>query len=372
MNPAFAAIGREITSARCAFEFVLSKLPSWERDSYRRFAARRLSYFHNYWHRVATSVGSEIDDVGYGFYRLRKNGLVTYVRHGEVMLDNHLTLEMAGNKPLISRLLGEQGYSVPEFFEYRPDTLYRAYSFMRENGSNFVVKPAVGSGGGRGITTKINSRKRLVNASFKAAIHSSGNRLLIEKEHSGKNYRLLYLNGIFLDAIQRESPSVTGDGKSTLGELIREENRRRLESDNVEALSPLTIDLDARYTLVDRSLSLNHVASAGQKIEVKTATNQNSRWENHSVRESVHPSIIEYGSQISKDISVALSGVDMMIDDHKAPLEGSGCLVNEINTTPGLHHHDLISSADEKLDVGAMIVDYIFRQEDARIGNQGL
>lgn len=359
MNPVVGAIGREYTFARRNLEFILSRMPSWERTCYRRFAARRSQYFNTYWHAVADTVDAEIESIGYDFFRLRRNGRVTYVRHGEVMLDDHLTLEIAGNKPLISKLLAEQGFSVSPFFEYRPETIKLAYAFMCQQGGNYVVKPAAGSGGGRGITTKVNSRKRLIDASFKAAIHSTGNRLVIEREHSGNNYRLLYLNGKFLDAIRRDPPAVTGDGKSTLTELIRKETRERLECRETQALSPLTIDLDTRYTLSDRAQSLWQVIPTGHRIQVKTATNQNSRRENHVVRTCLHPSIIEYGRRISEIINVTLSGVDMMINDHAAPLEESGCVVNEINTTPGLHHHDLVSSTTDRSDVGAVIADYI-------------
>lgn len=356
---AINAIGRDLGIARRHFEFLVSRLPSRERRCYRQFAIRRADYFRSYWYDVAARVDARIEDIGYGFFRLRKNSRSTCVRQGEVMLDDHLTLEMAGNKALASRLLFDQGYAVPPFQEYGLDTINRAYTFMRRLGGNFVVKPAVGSGGGRGICTRVNCRKRLINASFKAAIHSSANRLLIETQQQGHNYRLLYLNGEFIDAIRRDAPTVTGDGQSSLAKLINRENRKRLESGNTSALSPLTVDLDMKYTLSDQSLSLRKVPAAGDRIMVKTASNQNNRWENHSVRKTVHPSIIDYGRRASEVFGVTLSGVDMMIHDHEAPLEASGCLINEINTTPGLHHHDLIARPDDRVEVGAMIIDFI-------------
>ncbi len=354
------SISREFINTRRNVEYILSKLPSRERSLYKQFDAIRADYFRSYWDTVAQDINSTIEDIGYDYYRLTKNNIATYVRYGEVMLDDHLTLAIAGNKPLVNQLLKESNYRVPEFCEYKPETISSALSFMGQHRGNFVVKPANGSGGGRGITTKVNNRTRLIKSSYKAAIHSTGSRLIIEKEHSGKNYRLLYLNGEFIDAIQRDPPGIIGDGKHSIENLIRDENTKRLQALAPYALSPLTIDLDTRYTLLHQGLSLKDVPVEGQKIKVKTATNQCSRFENHTVKNSIHPDIVDYGRSISKVINVTLSGVDLMIDDHTLPLTESGCVVNEINTTPGLHHHELISCPANRVNVGSIVISYIF------------
>lgn len=356
----FSDLKEEMISARRYTAFLWSKLPSEERQLNRRFEALRDRFFQAYWGGVAHEVGAEIDAVGYGFYRLRKRGLTTFVRRGEVMLDDHLTLDIAGNKPLVHRLLREQGFYIPDFLEYELREIGKAFALMRRQGGNFVVKPANGAAGGRGIATKINTRARLIKASYKAAVHSSNGRLIIEREYAGFNYRLLYLDGEFLDAIQRESPGVIGDGESTLRQLVRKENRLRLESPEPRALSPLVLDLDARHTLADQGLWLDYVPSPGERVQVKTATNQYSRFENHSVKEEIHSSIIEYGRRLSAAIPVRLSGVDVMLRDHRAPLDSSGCVVNEINTTPGLHHHALISNPSSRVNVGARIISRLF------------
>lgn len=355
---------RELIMARRMAERVRARLPSRERRLERRFDALRERYFRAWWEEVAGALGAEIDSVGYGFHRLRRAGKSTFVRRGEVMLDDHLTLAIAGNKPLVHRLLQEQGHEVPDFLEYELSEIGRALALIRREGGDFVVKPAAGGAGGRGITTKVNSRARLLEASWNAAAHGSGARLIIEREYGGDNYRLLYLDGHFLDAVRRESPAVTGDGRHSIRQLVALENRRRLEGAATLALSPLTLDLDARYTLSDQGLSLAYVPAPGERVRVKTATNQCSRLENHRVRDEVHPAIVDHGRQLSRAIGVRLSGVDMMLRDHRVPLEQSGCVVNEINTTPGLHHHGLVSAAGSAgIEVGARIIDYLFDRQ---------
>ena len=322
------------------------------------FTKLRRRFYKNYWNTVANSINAEIESVGYDIYRLTRKGRTTFVRNGEVMLDDHLTLNIAGNKPLVHKLLMEEGFTVPDYLEYEASNNNDAVKLVQSEGTYFVVKPASSTSAGNGITTKINSVRRLNKASARASIFS--NKLIIEKEIKGLSYRLLYLDGIFLDAICRDSPSVTGDGKSTVKELIKFENRKRLSAEPAVALSPLTIDLDCRYTLMDRGFSIDHVPKDGERFVIKTAANQYSRCENHSVRDTIHPEIIEYGRKLSQVINVTLSGVDVMMTDCTVPLDKSGCVVNEINTTPGLHHHALISCPENEVPVGAIVIEHIF------------
>lgn len=64
------------------------------------------------------------------------------------MLDDRLTLNISGNKPLVHQLLNEAGYTVPGYLEYDLTTIDKAHRFMQEVGCNFVVKPAREAGGG--------------------------------------------------------------------------------------------------------------------------------------------------------------------------------------------------------------------------------
>jgi len=49
---------------------------------------------------------------------------------------------------------------------------------------------------------------------------------LVEQQAQGDVYRLLYLNGKLLDAVQRSSPSVLADGRSSIRKLIQLETKR--------------------------------------------------------------------------------------------------------------------------------------------------
>lgn len=349
----------EIMSARRIIELLRLRMPSKERNLAQDFDALRIQYFNNYWTDVSQAIGANIEDVGEGFYRLSRGKIKTFVYQGQVMLDDHLTLRIAGNKPMVNRLLKQQGFTVPDYLEYDLSSIDKAITFMLASGTDCVVKPASGTAGGRGVSTKINTKSRLIQASCLAAAHSSNSALMIENEHTGGSYRLLYLNGNYIDAIRRESPGLSGDGRSNVKKLVAQENEKRL-SDGDRALSPLTLDLDACNTLADQGLTKNYVAPTGEIVRIKTTSNQYSRNENITVKHTVHPTIIDYGRKISLAMGVQLSGIDLMLKDHTKPLYQSHCRLNEINTTPGLHHHALISNTAARVNVGEIILNYIF------------
>ncbi len=136
-----------------------------------------------------------------------------------------------------------------------------------------MVKPAVGTGGGAGVTTGILTGFQLARAAAAAAIYSDD--LMIEEQIEGDNYRLLYLDGELIDAYARRRPAVVGDGRSTVAALVRRANDQRLKSGVEVSQSQLTFDMDMRRTLAKQGLSFGSVPARGTNVTLKTAVNEN-------------------------------------------------------------------------------------------------
>lgn len=326
------------------------------------FQKLRSRFYHEYWTDAAGAIGAEIEDLGQGYLRIRREAQWTFVRGYEVQLDDHLTLKLAGNKPLTNRLLAEYGYPVPRFLEFGLSEMQVAESFAAVLEGSAVVKPASGTGGGNGVTMGIETNRDLRKAVRKAA--SFHRDLMIEEQVSGSSFRLLYLNGEFVDAVRRDPPRVTGDGTNCVEQLIHAETQRRLaafvDGERVTALSPLTIDQDVPAVLSAQGISLKSIPKLGESVLVKTVVNQNAARENHRVREEVHPSIVEMGREIVSLFGIELGGLDLLTPDIGAPLSEAGGVINEVNTTPGLHHHVLLTEESKELPVGEMILEHIF------------
>ena len=133
------------------------------------FAAARERFYYDYWSEAAEDLGAQVRDLGQGYLRITNGGgRSTLVQFHHVNIDTYLNLMLVGNKPLIHKILRENGYKVPRYIQYDLLDLNKACSFMNEVKGRCVVKPSAGSGG-TGITTGVNTRKRLRRASLAAA-----------------------------------------------------------------------------------------------------------------------------------------------------------------------------------------------------------
>jgi cyanophycin synthetase len=158
---------------------------------------------------------------------------------------------------------------------------------------------------------------------------------------------------------------VTGDGLRSIGALAAAENRKRLDGPSVTALSPLMLDRDATLYLKAQGLTYRSVPAAGETVIVKRAVNQNSRTENHVIRNEVHPATVMACARLVARLGVRLAGVDIIAHDISKPLDRANGVIGEINTTPGLHHHDLVATPHEGLSPGAMLAEHLLTQDCA-------
>ncbi len=323
-----------------------------------RFAALRRSYYDRFWMAAAERAGAKCEKWDFGYHRLSRDGMTAIVRLSDVRLDDHLTLDLMGNKALTFELLAEQGFGVPRHVRFKLNTLRQAQSLMNETGRPIVVKPASGSGGGNGVTTGITGRGGLWRAAWLASQYDA--ELIAEEQIAGHSYRLLYLDGVLIDAIRRDPPRVIGDGRSTIRALAAAENRRRLAQRPFTALSPLRLDRDALNYLKAQRLSPRSRPAKGCSIVIKRAVNQNAATDNHVITALVHSSTVAACSRLVNNLGVRLAGIDILARDIAEPLTRENGLIGEINTTPGLHHHDLVAHRGDGRSIAAGIIEHLF------------
>jgi D-alanine-D-alanine ligase-like ATP-grasp enzyme len=321
------------------------------------FKNRRRAFWTRYWRRAAANISASFTPLEAGYFRIERDGVVCFARDGQVPLDSHLTLEIMGDKVMCNALLAEWGAPVIPYAVFSMDRLEIARRFFNLTPGQVVIKPASGTGGGRGVTTGISNPKALKAAARFAARYDR--RLLVEREISARSYRLLFVGGKFVDAVLRDPPVVVGDGKRTIGQLVRAENKHRLHGSGFTALSPLRPNPDYYNCLREQGLTPRFVPAAGARVAVKGAVNENDKQGNHNARAQVHGQTIAMGEQLVHDLGVDLAGVDLLCADVAQPLTAQNGYVTEINTTPGLQHHFLIDRAGARTAVGETVLEYM-------------
>ena len=210
-------------------------------------------------------------------------------------IDDPVTLMTARNKPAAYRLLARAGLPIPRHAVFSLPHMQPALELLGLVGGPCVVKPAKDSGGGLGVTTGVTSPRQLAWAAAFAAGYCRD--LLIEEEVPGQCCRLLYLDGVLLDAIVRRSPAVVGDGRATIRELVRRENARRIEVGFAACQFLLHCDADMRGTLARQRLKMRSSPAAGAKVIVKTVVNENAAEENDTIVHLLCEAVVDAGAR---------------------------------------------------------------------------
>jgi D-alanine-D-alanine ligase-like ATP-grasp enzyme len=160
-----------------------------------------------------------------------------------------------------------------------------------------------------------------------------------------------------LGAVRRRSPSVVGDGRSSIAGLIADENRRRLEVPGYAPFQPLRIDLDCVLALERQGLELGSVPRVGERVRVKGVVSQNAAHENETV------DVVEVGRQLVAEarraasaVGVRLAGVDVVTNELGTSLRAAGGAVLEVNATPGLHYHYQVRDPERAVPVAVPIL----------------
>ncbi len=311
----------------------------------------RSGFYRAIWREAADQVGAAVVNLDGSIMEIRRGAFRLRVSENITSLDDPVTLAAAGNKPLAYRLLAGRGLPVPVQVTCRCGDLPAARQAMAAFGGVCVVKPALGGGAGRGVTTGVSGVIRLLGALGSAGVWSP--LAVLEQPIEGHVYRLLYLDGELLDTVRRGPPLLHGDGRSSIRRLIAAENSDRIAHGVEAAQSLISVDRDVRHTLMLQGYRLDSVPAAGAVVRAKSVVNDNRREENEAVGH-LCDAVVQAGAKAAAALGVRLAGVDMIAKDLSAPLAESGGVVLEVNTTPGYYYHYL--RRGEGAPVAAMIL----------------
>jgi cyanophycin synthetase len=337
--------------------------------SAQRLAARLGDGYGDMWARAAHDVGADVIELGDGFLELTRGAARTRVWGHWVAVDDIVTRRLALHKAVVHRLMAGAGLPVPEQLHFDARDLAAALAFLDGADGACVVKPVDGAGG-TGVTGGVRSPRELQRAVVRAGRRSRS--LVIERQVAGDVYRLLLLDGELLDVIRRDPPRVTGDGRSTVAQLIAAENRRRLAGATARGARPwlLTIDLDCVFTLQRAGAGLASVLPPGARVAVKTAVNSNGPDDNESVFGEVSEALVAQAALAAAVTGVRLAGVDVITPDPATALDRSGGVVLEVNATPGLGYHDAVRNPGRTPAVAAQILQRLLEGPTTEIDDQ--
>jgi glutathione synthase/RimK-type ligase-like ATP-grasp enzyme len=304
------------------------------------------------WTDAAREVGATVTEVGPARFEIRLGEAVVRAAGQVVAVNVPEAVERAADKLSVYGLLAEAGLPVPEHVVFTARDLRTASAFLERGPIPCVVKPVTGTGGD-GVTGGVRSISDLRRAALAASRFAP--RLLLERQAEGDVFRLLVLDDEVIDVVRRLRPTITGDGRSTVDELVFAEYDRRLRGDGDPGIKPFAADLDCMLSLERSGLSLHSVLPAGRSVQVKTVTNYNRPADNAAAR-VVAGDLRADAVAAAKALGLRLAGIDVVTPLPSADLVAGVGVVVDVNAAPALHHHTHAADARGATRVAATIL----------------
>ncbi|MFD1509147.1 cyanophycin synthetase [Lacimonas salitolerans] len=266
---------------------------------------------------------------------------------------------IADDKDWTKQILGEAGVPVPQGQTcYSFDEAQQAAEWI---GWPVVTKPLSGNHG-RGVTTDIASMEDL-KSGYDAAVarlREGADGVIVESYIKGEDHRMLVIGGKLVAAARRRPAHVTGDGRSTIQQLVDRENqdpRRGVGHENL--LTQIDIDEQTHRMLEQAGLTLDTVLPEGELAFLKSTANISTGGTASDLTDEVHPEVKFTMERIGRLVGLDVIGIDLLAETLSEPLENQSAGVVEVNAGPGFRMH-MSPTHGTPRPVGAHIVDMLF------------
>lgn len=269
-----------------------------------------------------------------------------------------LGIELASDKAGTKTMLRDVGIPVPRgTVIYFLDELEAAIADV--GGFPVVLKPLDGNHG-RGITLNITAWREAENAYDLAKKEARSGGVIVERYYTGKDYRVLVINGKVVAVAERVPAHVIGDGRSTVAELVEQTNRDpRRGNGHENMLTRIAIDAHAEQLLEQQGYTVNSIPADGEICYLKATANLSTGGIAIDRTDEIHPENVWIAERAARTIGLDIAGLDITAADIARPLREINGVIVEVNAAPGLRMH-LQPSEGKARNVAAAILDMLY------------
>ncbi len=329
------------------------------------YVAERSDEYRRYWEEGARLVGAEFTPLTSRIWEVRRGDRRVRLANHVTPCDDPATRQLAGDKPFCLALAKAAGVPVPAHVVVTLTDLEPARHFLAAQRGPVVVKPARDSSSGLGVTTHVNTWPGVIRAAALASFYDQS--ILVERMIAGESCRLLFLDGRLIHAVRRRGVRVTGDGRSTIAQLIARVS---------PGLGPS--DWNLVMTLGAANRRLDEVPREGEEVLVRslppaTAETRELRTVyDETVTAACAPELVAELSGVLRRLGSEFAGIDLIANDLGRPLGASGGTFLEINTTPGIHHHYITPEDFAPTPVAKLVLEYLLGNRRGQGATHGL
>lgn len=252
------------------------------------------------------------------------------IRQGYVTnaFNHRLALRLCRQKDVVNSYLRSRGFPAPENATFQKGEALRAWNWAKYI-LPVVLKPVDGSMG-KMVFVKITEKEEFTK--LFDLIADQYNRVLIEEFKEGADHRVLVVNNKIVGILNRVPASVTGDGKSTVRELIEEKNKLRKGH---PVLKKIKMDEEAQRNLEKINYNFESVPKKDEQVFLRTNANISDGADSYEVSNQISDEIKSIIIRAVKSIpGLHVVGFDVLI-------KGNEMNIIELNGSPmiNIHYH---------------------------------
>ncbi|MBI5220669.1 MAG: hypothetical protein HY978_02435 [Candidatus Liptonbacteria bacterium] len=231
-----------------------------------------------------------------------------------------------------------------------------ALRYGSELGWPLVVKPRGGSFS-RHVTTNICTPDALQRAISHAVAYAP--EFIVEQYLGGLTvHRATVVDNSFVACAKREIPSVQGDGRRTISELVAAKNEdpfRGPPEDETYVLFRITIDAVSHAVLLEQGYAWDSVPSAGVRVYLQRDPFVRLGADVIEVTDQMHPDNRELFLGVAKHFDLRLVGLDFLTEDISRSWREQHCAILELNSLPCIEIHHQPSGGKPQDVAGALL-----------------
>lgn len=260
------------------------------------------------------------------------------------ILNNKNTINLTYNKEITKQKLSLYGIPVAKSIYLKYDDISNIptlklknhiIQMMVDNKLSYpvVMKPAKGECG-KGIVTSINNIEQLMKSIMRYInIEKYKMDLLIEQQHNGKVYRILYVNKKLIGIIERDYPIVIGDDIHTISQLVAKLNKNYAYGDRITINS---------YFIKTQGYNLHSVLEKGKVCAVTNKLDFTGGRQKNIPIEQIHPENKKMFDYLFNKLNINCVGVDYISTDITKPYYETDGIILELNSRPDRIIHNKI------------------------------
>lgn len=281
-----------------------------------------------------------------------KNGKKSYTRYNTVNLNPMGSSEIAKDKDYANFFMKSMGYPTitgKAFYSDEwaraigsKDTTQASLKYAIKIGFPLIIKPNSKS---QGVGVALVYDKTELYRTLKS-IFKIDKVALVQKYIKGKDYRIVILDKKVISAYERLPLRVTGDGKSTIEQILNKKKKHFGSIDRDIKIN--SRDPRIKDTLKHQDLHLSSILPKGEIIPLLTNANLSTGGDSIDVTSTIHSDFKKIAVNLTRDMGLRLCGVDLMIDGDISEKVKKYWVI-EVNSAPGLDHYVTTGKAQKKI-----------------------